>query len=455
MKNRLNTFMNIWSIILLSVLYFIANRYPIHIIETDVSLPVIYIALNLMFVTLYFVLLNISLSADSEGQIGSVFESGVSLKKLVFSKKTLIFIIVCLVFDCVTLFLGDVSFALQFAVKDILEICRLLVAFLLISYNKESKAFHPKTTTVILLGAFFAIANCVLDHFLALPLNEYLLKYTDRSPVLMTNVENAKFFYEIKACLSNILLAVILIVAVNMPLIRANREEENPRRTRAVALLRIFIISSVASVLSALSVGVCADTALFPMLCQDSGQHTSYTVFDGFVTQHQENYVVRSLDKRDYKVYSNYTLWIGDTRSEETEFTLSSVFYPRTSEDSENAGITTEVVRYINGEPVMLYKNCAVCYEENGTLTVIRAEDIKNCEENEILIAFCKKLLKDEHIVFFEYSAEYLYRYEKEFTEPYLNRYANGEFTDSEREKLDAACYREDHMINLARDVQK
>jgi len=194
---------------------------------------------------------------------------------------------------------------------------------------------------------------------------------------------------------------------------------------------------------------------LFPMLCQDSGQRTSYTVFDGFVTQHQENYIVRSADKRDDKVYSNYTLWIGDTKSEGTEFTLSSVFYPRTSEDSENAGITTRVVRYINGEPVMLYKNCAVCYEENGTLTVIRAEDIKNCEENEILIAFCKKLLKDEHIVFFEYSAEYLYRYEKEFTEPYLNRYANGEFTDGEREKLDAACYREDHMINLARDVQK
>ena len=43
-------------------------------------------------------------------------------------------------------------------------------------------------------------------------------------------------------------------------------------------------------------------------------------------------------------------------------------------------------------------------------------------------------------------------KYESDFIIPYIERYANGEFNDNEKEFMAKAYYREDYIVNLSKN---
>ena len=103
----------------------------------------------------------------------------------------------------------------------------------------------------------------------------------------------------------------------------------------------------------------------------------------------------------------------------------------------------------IDGQEIVFFANQYVVFVENGTPYVIAFEDIKNQGENDVLTSFIKYMVSCGYWDYFEYGCDYMQKYDADFIKPYIERYANGDFTENEiNENLEI---NKDYMISFAK----
>ena len=81
----------------------------------------------------------------------------------------------------------------------------------------------------------------------------------------------------------------------------------------------------------------------------------------------------------------------------------------------------------------------------------IKTENIKSQSENKVLTAMLETLISDGEWNYFEYGCDYLKKYDSDFINPYIERYANGDFTENEN-KVNQEI-NTDYMINFAQKM--
>ena len=75
----------------------------------------------------------------------------------------------------------------------------------------------------------------------------------------------------------------------------------------------------------------------------------------------------------------------------------------------------------------------------------------KHTQQDENLIAIMEYLVEDGYFEAFEYSYQYLLRYDPAFILPYMEKYAKGELTAAEQEKN--SYLNQDYMLNFAKKI--
>ena len=86
----------------------------------------------------------------------------------------------------------------------------------------------------------------------------------------------------------------------------------------------------------------------------------------------------------------------------------------------------------IQDQEVVFFSNQYIAYAKNDTPYVIAFDDIKNQNENEVITNFLEYMITCGYWDYFEYGCDYLKKYDSDFINPYIERYANGNFTEDE-----------------------
>lgn len=85
---------------------------------------------------------------------------------------------------------------------------------------------------------------------------------------------------------------------------------------------------------------------------------------------------------------------------------------------------------------VGVYSPYHIVIYENDTGSWVEIDHLHRAEENPLLTAALKMLTEENDFLLFPHAAAYLIRYDPQFITPYLERYANADFTKEELERL-------------------
>lgn len=81
---------------------------------------------------------------------------------------------------------------------------------------------------------------------------------------------------------------------------------------------------------------------------------------------------------------------------------------------------------------VQRLENFGLFFFDGDQRYAIKTENIKSQSENKVLTAMLETLISDGEWNYFEYGCDYLEKYDSDFIKPYIERYANGNFTEDE-----------------------
>ena len=100
---------------------------------------------------------------------------------------------------------------------------------------------------------------------------------------------------------------------------------------------------------------------------------------------------------------------------------------------------------------VQRLENFGLFFFDGDQRYAIKTENIKSQSENKVLTAMLETLISDGEWNYFEYGCDYLKKYDSDFINPYIERYANGDFTENEN-KVNQEI-NTDYMINFAQKM--
>lgn len=100
---------------------------------------------------------------------------------------------------------------------------------------------------------------------------------------------------------------------------------------------------------------------------------------------------------------------------------------------------------------VRVYYYYALCYVEDDVPKVVLFPEIKEQPKDDLLIEICKTAISEGNMVVFEYACEYLQAYALDFINPYIERYAKGDFWPWETEDIEYVEYRPEYIVSFAK----
>ncbi|MGN1120878.1 MAG: hypothetical protein ACI4RV_00845 [Eubacteriales bacterium] len=107
----------------------------------------------------------------------------------------------------------------------------------------------------------------------------------------------------------------------------------------------------------------------------------------------------------------------------------------------------------VGKQAVYLFGNCAICYVQDGKPVVVDFKKLADFEDSAIVTGVCEQLIGEGNMAVFEYGTEYLYKYDKDFILPYLERYAAGNFDQKERQSLAELFYNPEYITGIANNL--
>ena len=100
---------------------------------------------------------------------------------------------------------------------------------------------------------------------------------------------------------------------------------------------------------------------------------------------------------------------------------------------------------------VQRLENLGLFFFDGDKRYAMKVESIKWQKENKVLTAILENLIADGQWDYFEYGCDYMQKYDADFIKPYIERYANGDFTENEiNENLEI---NKEYMISFAKEM--
>lgn len=445
----------------LNIAFFFCNYYPRHIIEIkDGILAAVLLTLTNL---LHFALMGFMLIL-AFGEGSCIFSERMYrrfLPKGLYIKKLLLLLAAQILIDAVRLVASGLLGVYSVFWDDITLLAFWLAAYLIIS-DKESRFYSNKRRMIITAIAITAAVGvfALLD---ALSLQRYHLsceKYTALGTVRSTIAMNLDYTHHRRLMILDCILGAILIIAHSVKLGRAGypkkkTEDMKPGKLRivSIAFLRISLIAGAVFVFCLVKMLICPDSS-------DTGfslMHSSSYSIDDYEGEfsdsgtHEfsiEKYSGTFNNRVKHTVYSveKTTLYFEKKKVAALLFDGDPSYCLRTEDGALKKGGKDFVKEDVGGITVWIYCNRYLCWEENGKPIVLRYEDIAPHKENITLTAVCERLIEQGNVVAFDFAAEYLKKYDRDFIEPYIKRYAAGDFTETEQEFIRLYEYREEYF---------
>lgn len=456
-KSR-TAFYNIIIISALNIAYFFCNYYPRHIVELkdDILVSALLIITNLLHFALMSFTLTLAFGEGSCIYSDKMFRR--FLPKGRYIKKLLLLLTSYVIIDFARFALAEILDEYHVFLDDFALLICWLAAYLILS-DKESRFYNDKRrmiiTSIVLAAAVLIFA--LID---AMALQRYHIsaeRYIASGTVLKTIAMNLEYMHSLRLVLLDLILGAALIIAHIMPI----KEAEKPKKAKNQGgvfgtFFRIFIIYMMALVFCAVKTILC----LFSSISTTSIFGASYfgTAQEGEFSEveNDETSIIRcggTFGNKTEDIVSlkvKTTIYFENQKAAEISINGDPFFSCSTESGLPEKSIKNFILEEVGDVTVWIYRNRCLCWEENDEPIVIRYEDIGDQNENVTLTAVCERLIAQGNIVVFDYAKEYLEKYDHDFIEQYIIRYAAGEFTEAEREFIRLYEYREEYVMLIS-----
>lgn len=447
MSKRQETALNVYTLILLNLMFWICGHTPRSIINFNgVDSVASYIVRFLFFLVFVFFAV-LAFAKDKTVFSEKVFDQNQPIAKRWMFGKWIMLILLQIGFDCSLLLLSSVGAQWNYIAMDIF----IPLFWMILYFICTGKRHWKKENVRIFIFEFcfilcLTVVNVWLTDSVIAEYISLISKYQTDSPVLSAVKSNTEFLYGIKAALFDAVIGISLLV---MNRVLAKDEAKAGTCNFTVFSLRMLLIGAVLFACVFLK-GIYPDGVLLSFR-KHTSDHTSYEYFDEVKESSAAWMIYRLSSKRkEMLCYQKDTVTLSIdgkasvalTRSyaemryvKDNELDKDYFLYPVLSEETE----------------VYIYDGQIICFYENGVLHMITMDDIRFCEESKFLTQVCKKLLSQGNLYIFEYAAEYLERYAPDFIADYTERYANGDFTEAELLWMEINRYRDTYVTDIAK----
>lgn len=447
--------LNVLTLILGNVLFWLCNVYPRHILEISSARSIVATFINFIYFVLFDLFLVIVFSKNKAPFAKNIFDKNVPVVKRFEIIRLLLLLFIQMIADIIALLIGKMAMEWKYIILDIVIVLQWFVIYIIIADKPIVFWKRPILLLICLVSvtALLGFSIYVDEKWLA-DTALFFTKYEVGSPILLSIQTNLQFAWEVKALVLDTLIGLIMIW-LHLCNMKKEEPEENSDilRGRRVAtlLIRGSVLINVFVVMVIFKFTVWPDNSL-----QRSNTHSRSVGFKerDFYNRVTDYELIRmgedDTENIYYETHSYYIFWEQCTKQ---LFFTSDAHWPY-DYFSENGqirnGYTRE--RFLIGEKeAYLLFNQVICFYEESKPQAIRLEELNYLDKNDIVIAVCKELLAEGNIFIFEYACDYLLINDQAFIRPYIERYAEGRFTDIEKEWMEKNFYKSEYVVNTAK----
>ena len=441
---------NVLSLFLLNMIFFLCNFYPKHIIEINSPFSFVAIILNLLFYLLFSFYLVILFNKNKNFFSEKIFSPFEKFTQKIQLKKIVIICSIQILFDLLMSCLKLIFNKNILYFSDIIIILIWVINYI-ICVKKENNIFLRKRFYIVIISflvLFIISVSC--DFIIIKEYNSVLNKYNMDSSIVIESVNNLDFIYQIKSFILDTVSGLTLIIFHTVFNNFAFKKEKVIRKIICGVLL-IFI----SFLFTFLKLMLYAPNSIKGINVTDSitKEYVSHNSFSANtktikIKRIDGNYIENDVFQKTY----NQLFYNGNIVLEYTSYDdVKSISYFK----ENNEIIMRNCFEKISDEiEFYLYKNETICFLNDNTPIIVLPNQSYDKYDNNLIVIY-KKLIKDNNWEFFEQGAEYLLKYNESFITPYLERFACSEFSNNELEKLEHFDIQKSYIQYISKQMLK
>lgn len=433
MKTRLyNLIIGIFAMLIANLVYFFWMPYPKSFLKTiGITTFIFDFITNLLYFAIYSVILIVT--------VNSIVNTGIRLRK----KKVLAAIGVCIVIQLgcdiiryiAEYLLGQVSPISNdfFTVISILVLTLAMVRLLgikTVNYKRLFAVFIPVVFVALTVCIIFDIRyinnmSVVADKYFSQPTSIMsALSMFDESSVAATISKNMEYSYGIRNAVLDFVAesSALFSLYYSSKLVRSDTEKNYLGKAYFVSRIAAFMLLS--GLICGLKFLVLPQNFLKTTHMQNFASYSATPSFTDCTTFISVRRAVSYKEVREIYRKTHVKLYYDKKK-------MLDIYL-----DYEFEGNPIETWTVNNSEVKIICHNQAVAYVKNGEPYAISFSDIEKHSKDDILLEVCKELLKEGRTDCFEYIGKYVMHFEPEFSKPYIERYKEKDFTESELQHM-------------------
>ena len=400
-------------------------------------------AIYYTFITVYLVSVFRILSRTID------YDAKHTVMKYVFSLITVLAAVLLL--DALQLFFNSFSGYYAVIVSDLRIVLEWLIVFSVIlrvlRLKRSPKSKKPIISACVLLIVSLAIA-AALDLADIAAIRRTAEKYTLSGAETLTVIQNTDFMHGARGAALDTVSGIIIFTAAFFSRAAKDESENKEKVSLYMVILRISLIFVMCFMLCGVKTVLLPQSALHNTNIGRSS--SSHSIADFYADTSVMRISRGEGDDCSKEVYC----------MTKCEIRYADKLLYKCRIDGEFCGMNIEIQGKriimsdgfervdIGGIEVKVLPDRAICYAIGETPYCIPLRGIKNQSENRVVTDFCKKMLEDGRLEYYEYSCEYLSKYAPDILKPYTERYAAKNFT--EQELISCGGISTDYIAKLA-----
>ena len=400
-------------------------------------------AIYYTFITLYLVSVFRILSRTI------CYDAKHTVMKYVFSLITVLAAVLLL--DALQLFFNSFSGYYAVIVSDLRIVLEWLIVFSVIlrvlRLKRSPKSKKPIISACVLLIVSLAIA-AALDLADIAAIRRTAEKYTLSGAETLTVIQNTDFMHGARGAALDTVSGIIIFTAAFFSRAAKDESENKEKVSLYMVILRISLIFVMCFMLCGVKTVLLPQSALHNTNIGRSS--SSHSIADFYADTSVMRISRGEGDDCSKEVYCMTKCEIRYADKLLYKCRIDGEFCGMNIEIQGNRIIMSDGFERVDigGIEVKVLPDRAICYAIGETPYCIPLRGIKNQSENRVVTDFCKKMLEDGRLEYYEYSCEYLSKYAPDILKPYTERYAAKNFT--EQELISCGGISTDYIAKLA-----
>ncbi len=431
--------------IIIILLHFFAwqfNYYPRHIVEFESPRSIVSVIFNLAYFIVYSYLLIVVFSKNRCFNAMSQTESRLPFAKKFEVKRVALLVLCQIALDGVLLLYRHLNFKWLYPAMTLTLVLYWIVLYIALADKAVAIWKNPKTLWITVVVMVAAVAFFLyVDFVFAKTLSELTARYYPEFSTAVVKARNVEHAWKYKTYILDTLMLLLFSVMHHLNVAQPEKPE-NKGTVRAMMVVN--------------RAGLFGLALVFAIALKD-GIAPQGNLEIAYVEKNQREFI-EGLYGQETRLSNDRN----DVNGESKECIEASYYE---ISDGEGGEIRFVYDRYLENETPMpqgkiyysdgdisavVYYSKAICYHEYGKAKAVLLSDLADSEESYILTKVCRKILQEGRMNLFEYVCDYLYKYDREFIEPYIERYSQGKFTATETTWMSTYGYRKGYVIEVA-----